>query len=38
MLELAEVTAPTQPTTMKAAAMKYLPDGRVDWENMWDSF
>jgi sirohydrochlorin cobaltochelatase len=23
---------------MASAPMKYLPDGRVDWGNMWDSF
>jgi sirohydrochlorin cobaltochelatase len=23
---------------MAAAPMKYLPDGQVDWGNMWDSF
>ncbi len=23
---------------MAAAPMRYLPDGSVDWGNMWDSF
>lgn len=25
-------------TPMASAPMKYLPDGSVDWANMWDSF
>lgn len=24
-------------TPMASAAMKYLPDGSVDWGNMWDT-
>jgi sirohydrochlorin cobaltochelatase len=32
-LEIANSRAP-----MASAPMKYLPDGSVDWGNMWDSF
>lgn len=32
----APIAAP--PAPMQSAAMKYRPDGQVDWARMWDSF
>lgn len=29
---------PTSRAPMPSAPMKYMPDGKVDWGNMWDTF